>query len=323
MTNIYSRNSLNRIIFFLIIVGVLTLCGCANSDTAPLTKNAKKHDTQAEYTATNPAGTSLTLDFSNDTTGVATFNDVRHPFILDMPDNTEHAPLVIMLHGYGESAESFRKKTAFEADATPLGYVVCYVTGAADPGDKTSATGWNSGLTESGNDDISFLCYFASALCDQYSLDSERVFAVGFSNGAFMTHRLALEASDTFAAVVSVAGMMPKSVWDRRTLTQPASLLQITGEKDDVIPKLSDGSAKYSQAPAIEDVLDYYVEACDLTFHDTFALSKKATLEKHSSPASKKQVWNLFIEDGRHSWPDEKIVAVNINKLILEFLGEN
>ena len=36
-----------------------------------------------------------------------------------------------------------------------------------------------------------------------------------------------------------------------------------------------------------------------------------------------KQVWNLFIPDGRHSWPDEGVTGININHLIVEFLNEN
>ena len=41
----------------------------------------------------------------------------------------------------------------------------------------------------------------ASRLC----IDRQRVFAAGMSNGGYMSHRLACEASDTFAAVAPVA----------------------------------------------------------------------------------------------------------------------
>ncbi len=35
------------------------------------------------------------------------YDGVSHEFILYLPDQPEDAPLVLMLHGYGESAETF------------------------------------------------------------------------------------------------------------------------------------------------------------------------------------------------------------------------
>lgn len=208
-------------------------------------------------------------------------------------------------------------------DANALGYAVVYVTGAPSPGDATSANGWNSGVGQSSNDDVGFLCGLVNYLCETYDFDSTRVYAVGFSNGAFMTHRLAIEANDTFAAVVSVAGMMPESVWEGRPSDCSVGVFQITGEKDDVVPKNSDGSANYSKAPAIEDVVAYYVDRNGLNVTDIDTVGKKSVLTKYKSFDSSKQVWNLWILDGRHSWPDEKITGVNMNQLILEYLEKN
>ena len=249
---------------------------------------------------------------------ICSYDGVKHDFIIDFPVNAEHAPLIIMLHGYGESAESFRIKTGFEKDATALGYAVVYVTGAPSPEDATSASGWNSGIALSGNKDVDFLCGLVNYLCDTYNLDSSHVFAVGFSNGAFMTHRLAMEADDTFTGIVSVAGMMPESVWENK-VGGNISVFQITGEKDDVVPKNSDGSAKYAKAPAIEDVMDYYVENNGLTLMENETVGKKSTLTKYGADGTNTKVWNLFIPDGRHSWPDENITGININQIILQW----
>ena len=38
-----------------------------------------------------------------------TDHDVGHEFILDLPAETKKAPLILMLHGYGESAQIFRQ----------------------------------------------------------------------------------------------------------------------------------------------------------------------------------------------------------------------
>ena len=260
------------------------------------------------------------VELSDDGTGLAVYDGVKHEIIINFPETKEGAPLVVMLHGYGESASSFMQKNAFEQDANPLGYAVIYVTGAPSPEDKTSATGWNSGIGISGNKDVEFLCALVNDLCNTYSFDRNRVFAVGFSNGAFMAHRLALEANDIFAAVVSVAGMMPENIWVDKPGQCKIGILQITGERDDVVPKNINGSAKFSKAPAIEEVIKYYVEKNGLSLSDTVNIGKKSILEKYTSSDTNKQVWNILIPDGRHSWPDEALVGFSTNKMIIEFL---
>lgn len=275
----------------------------------------------AEMEKIDHSGLSLdSIELAEDGTGLAVYDGVKHEIIVNLPEATEGAPLVVMLHGYGESASAFMQKTDFEQEANPLGYAVIYVTGAPSPEDKTSATGWNSGIGISSNKDVEFLCALANDLCSTYSLDRNRVFAVGFSNGAFMTHRLALEANDIFAAVVSVAGMMPENIWVDKPEKCKIGILQITGEKDDVVPKNSDGSVKFSKAPAIEEVMKYYVEKNGLSLSETVSIGKKSILEKYISSDSKKQVWNIFIPDGWHSWPDEALVGFSTNKMIIEFL---
>lgn len=252
------------------------------------------------------------LQCGSDGYGEATFDGVNHELILYLPDNYESCPLIVMLHGYGNSAEAMRTQVDIQDEANARGYAVVYVTGTAG--------GWNSGIGESEDRDVEFLCALSNELCDEYNFDSSRVYAVGYSNGAFMTHRLALEGNDTFAAVVSVAGMMPRSIWEARPEQCPISVFQITGGKDDVVPQLGNGSAQYSDDPAIEDVIGYYVEVNNLTAEQTSEVGRDSTLTVYSSDSVEQQVWNLYIPDGVHSWPDERFVEFNTNSLILDFL---
>lgn len=248
---------------------------------------------------------------------VCTYDGVKHDFIVDTPENGEGSSLVIMLPGSGGTAESFRQSTLFHDTACPNGYTVVYVTGAQDPADPTSATSWNHNGRKDGNDDVGFLKALASFIQEQYHTDPKRCFAAGFSNGAFMCHRLALEASDTFSAVISVAGTMSDNTWKSRPKSCTTSLLQIAGEKDDVIPKFSDNSAKYSAFPAIEEVIDYYASGLDLT--DVRKIGKESTLTEYGNLS--RQVWFLYVKDGRHSWSAESVSAINTNTIIIEFLS--
>lgn len=291
----------------------MLLTGCSRNQMPTEAISGEANTNQSEYTLD-------TFSQAEDGKGTAIFEGVKHDYILDLPEKTEGAPLIVMLHGYGESAEAMRKNTLFHEEANKKGYAVAYITGAPNPDDPTSATGWNSGISMSGNNDVGFLKALVYELCRTYSLDNEHVFAVGFSNGAFMTHRLALDANDTFSSVVSVAGMMPENTWEEKPEKCEIGVLQITGEKDDVIPKNADGSAKYSKAPAIEDVIEYYIQMNGLSLESTNTIGKKSVLSKYASSNSKKRVWHIYIPDGRHSWPDEKIVGFNTNEIILEYL---
>ena len=291
---------------------------------------AADENTEAADTATDTAAEAteerVILDLEDITPGednsyTCTYDGVKHDFILCLPDTTENAPLVVMLHGYAGSAEGFKRDTAFDETANPAGYAVCYVTGASNPNDSTSATGWNSYVDDTANDDVGFLIALAEYLKTEYSFDENRIYAVGFSNGAFMIHSLAMEAGETYSGYVSVAGFMQQSVWDNQNTYNDISFFQITGEKDDVVPKNSDGSAKHSNAPAIEDVMEYWVSSNGLSLSgtDEIGVDSESILNKYTSDDKKNQVWDLFIKNGRHSWPTSSSNEIDANALILEF----
>jgi len=251
-----------------------------------------------------------------------TFDGVKHDMIVDLLEISDNAPLVVMLHGYGGSAESFRTDTAFHERANEEGFAVAYITGACAPDDSSSSTGWNSYAEGEGNRDVEFLVAAAEYLQERYDLDREHTCAVGFSNGGFMAHRLAMEAGETFRAVVSVSGMMQPEIWEKRNKTNNVSFFQITGEKDDVVPKYSDGTAKYTTAPAIEDVMEYWAESDGLTLTGTCDVGKGSVLKKYTGGNSGRQVWDLVIKDGRHSWDwnSSSLSGIDTTGLILDFL---
>ena len=247
------------------------------------------------------------------------FDGIKHKFILDLPDQTDGAPLVLMLPGYGNTAESFRSTVHFEQEANARGYAAAWVPGARNPNDPLSSIGWNSGIGVKGNDDTAFLTALAKYLQKEYSFDEHRMFAAGFSNGAFMVHRLAMEAADTFSACVSVAGLMPVKIWDARKERSDVSFFQISGEMDDVVPKNSDVSAKFAKDPAIEDVVDYWAGSNGLVSCGSETIGNGSVLTRYCGEQTVNQVWSLLVKNGRHSWPDVKLNGIDANDLILDF----
>ncbi len=242
-----------------------------------------------------------------------------------MPDHPpKNTPLVILLPGAGNTAEAFRTTIHFEKKANPRGYAVVYVTGARNKNQPTGTIGWNSGITNNGNDDVGFLVALTKYLQEEYSFDKKRTYAVGFSNGGFMIHRLAMEASHTFAACVSVAGKMTEKVWEQKNNKNTVGMFQISGEKDKTVPKKSDNSARFSKDPAIEDVMTYWVQSNNLKLSNTTEIGAASTLTKwYGKKKNQKQVWHLFVKDGHHAWPTEKINKIDTNSLILDFFEAN
>lgn len=173
------------------------------------------------------------------------YKGVARDFSVYLPKNVKDSVLMVALHGYGSDADSFARDTALHETANPAGYTVVYVSGISDPDDKTAATGWNSGLKETGNDDAGFLSSLACYLQNEFSLNTKKCVAVGFSNGAFMTHRLAIDENGIFTDIVSVAGMMPQYAWEQKPEKAQVNVLQISGTKDDVVPQKRSGSDKY------------------------------------------------------------------------------
>lgn len=248
------------------------------------------------------------------------YGTVERKFLLHLPESMdENAPVVFMLHGYAGNPESFARDTGMNQYADEHGYAVVYPQGIPDPGDKSSAAGWNSGLGNGINDDVGFLVALAKYLQDTYQFNKDATYAAGFSNGAFMMYRLACKAQDTFSGVASVAGIMTNGAWDEKKETADISILQINGTKDDVVP-LDDGSDDPGHGlHVMNEVMDYWKRANGLDKVEVTKLSDKATKERYYSDTSKNQVCYVEIDGGSHSWPQESFAGFNTNELILNF----
>jgi polyhydroxybutyrate depolymerase len=87
-------------------------------------------------------------------------------------------------------------------------------------------------------DDSGFIRNLIQTLSPQYNIDPNRVFVMGMSAGAEMTHRLGIDLSDVIAAIAPVSG----AVWDSTPKPPlpnalfPVSVLEFHGDLDTSIP---------------------------------------------------------------------------------------
>lgn len=146
-------------------------------------------------------------------------------------------PLVIALHGGGGRGDRFDASTEGQTirEADRRGWVIVYPDGIAQ--------GWNDGRPldsardrRRGNaDDVGFLSALIDQLHGDYGIDRTRVYAMGISNGGFMSLRLAIEHSDGIAAIAPVTASLSKALASGKP-TRAVPVLLMNGTDDPLVP---------------------------------------------------------------------------------------
>lgn len=152
-------------------------------------------------------------------------------------DGSHPVPLVVALHGYANDAAGIEPYFGFDPVADAHGFVVVYPDGTLDKSGRRffNATDACCDFDDAGIDDVAFIDALVDDIEAKYNIDANRVYAVGHSNGGFMSYRLACDLSSRFAAIVSLEGAM----WNDASRCRPSevvSVLQIEGTNDATIP---------------------------------------------------------------------------------------
>jgi polyhydroxybutyrate depolymerase len=145
-------------------------------------------------------------------------------------------PLVVLLHGYGASGAGQESYFQLGVIADEQTFLYATPDGTVD---AVGAEFWNADdaccdFFGSGVDDVGYLNAMIDDISSKYTVDPKRIFVVGHSNGAFMSHRLACELSGRVAAIAALAG----AVWNDGTKCNPTSavsVLDVHGDADAVV----------------------------------------------------------------------------------------
>lgn len=146
------------------------------------------------------------------------------------------APLVILLHGRGGDGAGIRQITAFDDVADAHGLVVAYPDGIGHEWNYTRGLPGYDKVADADRDDVAFLASLAGHLVASLRLDPDRVYLAGFSNGGFMTQRVACERPDLFAAYGSVGGAGFGGMTDLCVDPAPAAFVIVHGTDDPIVP---------------------------------------------------------------------------------------
>lgn len=236
-------------------------------------------------------------------TGTITHNGLQRDYRLYVPagyNPANAAPLVLNLHGFTSNALEQEFYAGMNAVADTAGFLVCYPNGI----DNSWNVGWFFGSTA---DDVGFLSALIDELSTRYTLDSNRVYACGMSNGGFMSYRLACELNDRIAAVASVTGSMVPAYRPQCNPGRPVAVMEIHGTADPVVPY--NGLALISLP--IDTVVRFWVgnNSCAL-FADTTVVPDVAPNDgctairiDYRNCDDNTEVALYRIQDGGHTWP--------------------
>jgi polyhydroxybutyrate depolymerase len=204
----------------LIVLAAAALAGCSPAAPAPA----------ATPTAapTVPPG---------DSEHLVAANSMQRSYLLHVPPEfsaTEPAALVFVFHGLAEDAFYMSVVTGMSEIADANGFLVVYPNGTAPPGPLS----WNAGgccgyALDTQVDEPAFIREILADLGRSFTIDPQRVYAAGFSNGALLSYRLGCEMSDTFAAIAPVAGILSQNPC---RADQPVSVIHIHADGDVSVP---------------------------------------------------------------------------------------
>ncbi|OFW41398.1 MAG: hypothetical protein A3F70_00430 [Acidobacteria bacterium RIFCSPLOWO2_12_FULL_67_14] len=131
-------------------------------------------------------------------------------------------PVVLAFHGRGSNTTQFQY-TFF--DRAFRDGIVVYLQGLPD---NESLFGWQVERGQQNDRDLALVDTVLAWVRQQYNVDDDRVYAMGFSNGAAFAYLLWAERPDVFAAYAIVSGRA-------RTIRpkEPRPVLHINGEQDE------------------------------------------------------------------------------------------
>jgi polyhydroxybutyrate depolymerase len=187
--------------------------------------------------------------------GSITHDNTERDYIMYIPSSYNSAnpvPLVFCFHGFGSNASINFNYTNFKGIADTAGFIVVHPEGTLLQGTPH----WNVGgwTLASNTDDVGFTSALIDTISSNYSINLDRVFSTGMSNGGYMSFLLACQLSDRFAAVASVTGSMTPQTYNACNPQHPTPILQIHGTNDGTVPY--NGNSYWTKS--IDDVLQYW-----------------------------------------------------------------
>jgi polyhydroxybutyrate depolymerase len=242
------------------------------------------------------------------------YNGQSRNYLVYTPDDynsQKKYPLLFVFHGARGNAKDMQTLTEFDKIAQKEKLIIVYPYGSTNL--ETPSFFWNAFdccgyAVENKIDDIGFVKKLIQVLKEDYSVDPQKIYATGFSNGGMLSIKLACEISDEFAAVATVgAAMFDLNCFPSR----PIPIFFIQGKKDIVVPYEGgvgvNSSTKKAKLPAETSFL-YWSKMHGCESEKSIETDKTIQLIA-SNCTTGAEVKLVAVKEEKHTWPKENYPA--------------
>ncbi len=301
MSNIRTQAAFRLVVFTTLGLLVLGAIACSDATQTPPV-DAKPVDA---FVPTGDPCSAASAAAPGDADFLVTMAGQARRFLIHTgaPARRTPTPLVLNFHGFTNTADLQQQWTGMDAAATREGYIVVYPQGIGNS--------WNAGaccgdaVTNNVND-VGFARELVTWVAARYCVDLKRVYATGFSNGGFLSHRLACEAADVFAAVAPISALngMPTC-----TPSRPVPVLMSNGTADSIVPIA--GNPLTNFPPLSTTIAGWRTRnQCSGAPVESY-LKGSARCEASRACAGNSAVESCIVTGAFHNWPGGTVPGVN------------
>ena len=220
--------------------------------------------------------------------------DLKRTYRLHIPTRgTNSARLPIVLNFHGRTATGIDQEIM--SGLLPISDRETFIL--VSPDGTGTPLGWTAGASTGGVDDVKFVNDLLDTLERDLCVDTGRVFATGFSNGAFLSSRLACSIPDRITAIAAVGGVH----YPQEGCPARVPVLAIHGATDSVVP-MAGGTVRAWRYPGARAAMKEWAatNGCDET---PATLEPLAGVKVISYLGCNAPTQLVTVEGAGHAWP--------------------
>ncbi|MGA8300750.1 MAG: Ig-like domain repeat protein [Terriglobales bacterium] len=230
---------------------------------------SKEYASSTSNVVPQVVGNGQFIDSTMTWNGITRYYEVYVPITV-----TANPALLLMLHGTQTTTNPqavISLNWGWQSVADANGFIL--VKPASTYNSKSGQWNWDAYYMDSAfqesPDDSGFLRQLITNLTAQYNVNPNQVYVAGFSSGAQMSHRVAVEISDLVAAVVIGSGTIvgqldPPPITMPGAPLAPISVQEWHGTADTEIPPCNHGTTGYSgikfYLATVDDSFNYWTQ---------------------------------------------------------------